>query len=183
MTPNFENKTNLKSDVVGNPIVFVTAKPLPVSLDRETMSCLTLALSHAGPTTLHSILSSTTDRLSAATDLLEAENEHLRSLLALQGAIAAQYEEDLSAKEAYVELLSIKIKHAEKTAERSRREAEKDNVPLANVQDVPEDDGSRSAHTSILLSNAEVAALEISHSNVSLFPDQPLKKCISRFAI
>ncbi|KAG8964159.1 hypothetical protein FRC00_003607 [Tulasnella sp. 408] len=116
--------------------------------------------------TFYSILSSTTDRLSAAPDSLEAENDHLRSLLHLQQAIAAQYEEDLSAKERYMELLSIKLKQAEKMAERSQREAEKDNVPLANVQDVLEDYGSCSAHTSNLLSNAEAAASETSHSNV-----------------
>lgn len=104
------------------------------------MSGLTLALSHAGPSTLRSILSSTTNRLSATPDSLEAENDHLRAQLDLQGAIAAQYEEDLSAKEHYVELLSIKLKQAEKMVERWRREAEKDKVLLATVQDVLEEE-------------------------------------------
>ncbi|KAG8911605.1 hypothetical protein FRC01_005623 [Tulasnella sp. 417] len=60
------------------------------------------------------------------------------SQLDLQLAIAAQYEEDLSAKERYLELLSTKLKQVEKTAQRRRREVEKDRVLLANVQDVLE---------------------------------------------
>ncbi|KIO27896.1 hypothetical protein M407DRAFT_7024 [Tulasnella calospora MUT 4182] len=102
------------------------------------MSSLTLALSHAGPSTLRSILSSTTNRLSPTSDPLEVENDHLKTQLDLQAAIATQYEEDLSAKEHYVELLSLKLKQAVKTAERWRREAEKDKVLLASVQDVLE---------------------------------------------
>lgn len=43
-------------------------------------------------------------------------------------AIAAQYEEDFSAKEHDAELLSLKLKQAEKTAKRWRRAAEKDKV-------------------------------------------------------
>ncbi|KAG8903019.1 hypothetical protein FRC01_009372, partial [Tulasnella sp. 417] len=102
------------------------------------MSSLSLALSHAGPSTLRSILSNTTNRPSPTSDSLEAENDHLRSQLDLQVAIAAQYEDDLSAKERYAELLSFKLKQAEKMAQRWRREAEKDKVLLANVQEVLE---------------------------------------------
>ncbi|KAG8942223.1 hypothetical protein FRC04_003816, partial [Tulasnella sp. 424] len=99
------------------------------------MTSLKLTLSHAGPRTLHSRLSNTP---STPSDSSESESDRLRTQLDIQAAIAAQYEEDLSARDQYVELLSVKLKHAEKTAERWRREAEKDKVLLSNVQEVLE---------------------------------------------
>lgn len=160
------NKTNPELGRVGTKVVLQTgiaAPTIPTLLNRDTsMSSLKLALSHAGPSTLRSFLSNTTNRLSTTSDSLESENDQLRTQLDLQAAISAQYEEDLSARDQYVELLSVKLKHAEKTAERWRREAEKDKLLLSNVQDVLEQEceGLEDA-----LRTERAAAMSVNSSN------------------
>lgn len=99
---------------------------------------LTPAPSHPG-SCICALPSNTTNLPSTTCDSLESENDPLRTQLdLLQVAIAALYEEDLSARGQCVELLSFKLKEAEKTAERWRREAEKDKLLLAHVQHVLE---------------------------------------------